>query len=93
MIDINELAEDVARETGRPRYIVRRILDLMTEAPEYNAVIMLFDGKLWVVHDDLDDRIPLSLQNEIERSYDDIVELLGPIYRACDRAATGSTLQ
>jgi hypothetical protein len=84
--DIENALSEVAGNTGTNLYVVERVFDLMMDVHTYgHSLIMRNDTLTDVAMPDNEGPLPSDLCADIDRSYDDVVELLGPIMRALHR--------
>ena len=88
--EIETVLSEVARETGRSRFVVERAYRLKREAFECRVLLMVEDGEIFLAdHPEMDGELPSCLEVEINESKDDLIELLPALARAVHRAVTG----
>jgi hypothetical protein len=83
---------DIARETGKPLYVVKRVFDLMMEATTvHDVVLLIMDGKIIGANAPGNEgyELPSSFQAEIEAAGADVVELLDSVTHALHAVCEG----
>ena len=85
---IENALREVAFETGRPYSVVERVFELSMDAHEYSVVFHVIDGDLKAVSSD-GGLLPPHLTDDVNESYDEMIELADPVRRAIGRMVTG----